>query len=162
MACWLKVQGEAEDVTSGLAGSFTDDPVPLSREELQEMANALVFVEDDPVVNDTAIDEQCGLDGEGTGTGFGEDAEWGGGSDDECAECDIVDEGDEEMDYEWSGTVSLFNVEELIEQLRKCNSALRMPSAATIHLDRFAYAIRKHHMATTKRATTITSHFKSN
>ena len=86
----------------------------------------------------------------------------GGGADDECAECEMVDEVDEETDQKWTGTVNLFDVEELIKQLRVCNSALQMPSEATIHLDRFAHAIRKYHMAVMKRSTTITSHFKSN
>ena len=85
-----------------------------------------------------------------------------GGTDDKCTECKMIDKLDEETDREWTGTVNLFDAEELIKQLGVCNLALQMPSEATIHLDRFAHAIRKHHMAVMKRSTTITSHFKSN
>ena len=75
MKCWGNMQRTAEDETSALAGSFADDPVPLSSEKLEEMANTWMFIEDDPVMVNSMIDDTCGLDGEGTGTGSGEGAE---------------------------------------------------------------------------------------
>ena len=37
-----------------------------------------MFIEDDPVMVNSMIDDTCGLDGEGTGTRSGEDVEWRG------------------------------------------------------------------------------------
>ena len=60
-----------EDGTNTLAGSFTDDPVPLSRDDLEEMANACMFVKDHPLVVDLTTDKELGLDDEGNGNGNG-------------------------------------------------------------------------------------------
>ena len=57
---------------------------------------------------------------------------------------------------------SLFDMEELNEQLRVCNSALNMPADVTINLDPYAHSIRRRHMAVAKHSTTINCHFKSN
>ena len=160
--CWGNMQKTPEDAhsTNGLAQSFADDPVPLSRVELEEMATAWVFVEDDPVIIDSTIDEELGIDGQGSGTGV--DAGCVGDEDDEYAEYELVDECNEETDARvTTGTETLFGAEELIEQLRVCNTALHIPSDVSIHLDRFAHSLRRHHMATTKRDTSIPSYFKS-
>ena len=65
-----------------------------------------LFVEDAPVVVDLVIDDECGLDGEGTGTGSSEDAGGVGGAGDEYAECKMVNKLDEEPDREMNGTES--------------------------------------------------------
>ena len=72
--CWGNMQETPKDgdVSHGLAQSFADNPVPLSRAELEEMATAWVFVEDDPLVMDQTVDEELGLDGEGPGTSAGD------------------------------------------------------------------------------------------
>ena len=83
---------------------------------------------------------------------------------DDYAEFEMCNEYSEDVDRDTNGVeTSLFDAEELIEQLRVCNSVLNIPSDVTIRLDRFAPAIRRSHMATTTtRTTTITSHFKAN
>ena len=58
-----------EDETNGLAGSFVDDTVLLSRDKLEKMANAWMFVDDDTLVVDSTINSGLGLDGEGNGNG---------------------------------------------------------------------------------------------
>ena len=159
--CWGKFQETIEDGdgSHGLAKSFADDPVPLSRAELEEMATAWVFVEEDPLVIDQTVDEEFGLDGEGPGSGAGEpgDAEDAGGED----EYELVCESDEKRDTRvTTGTECLFEAEELLEQLRVCNSALRIPSEVSIHLDRYAHSLRRFHMKTNKRDTLIPNYFK--
>ena len=85
-----------------------------------------------------------------------------GDVDDKYAEFEVRDDCDEGADREKNrNETSLFDVEELIEQLRVCNTALHIPSDVSIHLDRFAHSLRRHHMATTKRDTSIPSYFKS-
>ena len=86
-----------------------------------------------------------------------------GDVDDKYAEFEMRDDCDEGTDRETNGNETcLFDVEELIKQLRVCNSALNMPSDVTIYLDRYAHPIRRRHMDAAKHMTTITSHFKSN
>ena len=90
---------------NSLAGSFVDDPVLLSRDKLEEMANAWMFVEDDPLVVDLAIDNELGLDGEGNGNGLG--AGDVGDADDEYTELEMVDkrnEGGRKGD-KWDGDI---------------------------------------------------------
>ena len=77
-------------------------------------------------------------------------------------EYELVYDSNEESDGRvTTGTETLFDAEELLEQLRVCNSALQIPSEVSIHLDRFAHSLRRHHMSTTKRTTSIPSYFKS-
>ena len=45
-----------EDGTNGLAGSFADDTVLVSRDEVKEMANAWMFLEGDSLVVYLTID----------------------------------------------------------------------------------------------------------
>ena len=99
---------------------------------------------------DATVDEVFGLDGTGP------DAGCEGELIDEHAEFECND------DRDTNGVeTSLFDAEELIEQLRVCNSALNIPSDATIHLARFVHAIRSCHMSIMKRDTSIPSYFKS-
>ena len=70
------------------------------------------------------IDNECELDGEGTGIGSGEDAGHVGYVDNEYTEFKIVDECNKEVDREINSMEKLFNAEDLIEQLHVCNSVL--------------------------------------
>ena len=60
-----------EDQINGLTGSFVDDPVLLSTNKLEEMANAWMFVEKKSLVVDSIIDNKLGLDGDGKCNGTG-------------------------------------------------------------------------------------------
>ena len=95
--CWGNAQMPVEDRTNDLAGSFTDDPVLLSRDELEEMTDAWMLVEDNPLVVDSTIDNELGLDGEGNGNGTGVGCV--GDADYEYIDLEMADKRNEE--WEW-------------------------------------------------------------
>ena len=74
--CWGDAQMTAEDGTNGLAWLFVDDPDPLSRDKFGKMANTWMFMDVDPLVVDSTIDNELGLDSEGNSNSVGVDGEF--------------------------------------------------------------------------------------
>ena len=68
---WRNAQMMIEDGTNSLVGMFVDDPVPLSIDNLEGMANSWVFVKEDSLVVNSIIDNELELDDEGHNNGDG-------------------------------------------------------------------------------------------
>ena len=152
------VSVEVTDGTNGLTGSFAEDPVPFERDDWRKMANVWAFVEDDPVVLDAEVDAELGIDGEGPGDAGS------GGEDDEVEAAVVVtpDEGNVGGRRKPTiGVAELLDVEQCIEQLRVFNTTHKLPSDVAIHIDRYAYLLRRYQAAPKIFNPTLNAYFKS-
>ena len=130
----------------------------FERDDWRKMANVWAFVEDDPVVLDAEVDAELGIDGEGPG-----DA--GPGDEDDEVEAAVVvtpDEGNVGRKRKPTiGVAELLDVEQCIEQLRVFNTTHKLPSDVAIHIDRYAYLLRRYQAGPTKFNPSLNAYFKS-